>query len=418
MSTSDYTVTKLLEELRKLPENAVLPSVGIIRYGIKLIYDCILDWYTLEDQNTSNFDGVLLTGGLVDRNLTVKQMIPLIAECVKINPDACVLRENAWRTCLVQDLCLEVGFTLLGSGSTAFPENLQKEKAETCKKILDAASNSKTIVGPTELSESLQKANIRAGVFTRVGRVWSNGSPYILAQQENRENLRNINSVFTKKVIGDLAFHTCNVLKQDFDVMFPVIKVMPDPDDSFRKALEAAPKVDEDGVVTTVSTYYNGEKIVERTLNGQLHGIKERYYSSGKLAGTLNYQNDNCHGKSIVWYENGQKRTEFNYENGEKHGPYTMWSENGEIEEEGEYVHDVQKKKPKLVPTKKDNRFTMAVGKRVLVVEKFGTLSVLLGAYDSSDLYRDPDADKLPAPTSDDCSTAKQNGISCLSSYV
>jgi antitoxin component YwqK of YwqJK toxin-antitoxin module len=64
-------------------------------------------------------------------------------------------------------------------------------------------------------------------------------------------------------------------------------------------------------------------------LNGQRHGLWERFDENGNKLGEGNYLNGIKHGKWVIWDENQIKRFEFKYVNGVKSDLWSSWDENG-----------------------------------------------------------------------------------------
>lgn len=91
---------------------------------------------------------------------------------------------------------------------------------------------------------------------------------------------------------------------------------------------------------TYTSYYENGEKEVEKFYKeGKLQGKYTYYYSNGDIASEYYYNNDILEGQAIDWHaNNGQKKREYYYVNGEIEGKLTQWYGSGAIEREENYI--------------------------------------------------------------------------------
>jgi antitoxin component YwqK of YwqJK toxin-antitoxin module len=68
----------------------------------------------------------------------------------------------------------------------------------------------------------------------------------------------------------------------------------------------------------------------ENYVNGQKHGVQERWYDDGQQANKENYANNQKHGIQEAWHENGQQWCKENYVNGQQHGIQEEWFDNGQ----------------------------------------------------------------------------------------
>ena len=68
--------------------------------------------------------------------------------------------------------------------------------------------------------------------------------------------------------------------------------------------------------------------------NGQMHGINEWYYPSGKLKNSAEYKNNQEHGLSEHFYEDGQLQSHSTRINGKFQGKMLVYYENGQLKEE------------------------------------------------------------------------------------
>jgi antitoxin component YwqK of YwqJK toxin-antitoxin module len=76
--------------------------------------------------------------------------------------------------------------------------------------------------------------------------------------------------------------------------------------------------------------YANGNiKETGSYLNGERHGLWQRFDEKGNKLGEGNYMNGIKHGKWVIWDEKQIKRFEFNYINGVKSDLWCSWDENG-----------------------------------------------------------------------------------------
>ena len=65
--------------------------------------------------------------------------------------------------------------------------------------------------------------------------------------------------------------------------------------------------------------------------NGQLHGLKRRWYHTGQLSYEGNWKNGQRHGLARGWYDTGQLRQETHWKNGEPHGLSCEWYHTGQL---------------------------------------------------------------------------------------
>ena len=84
-------------------------------------------------------------------------------------------------------------------------------------------------------------------------------------------------------------------------------------------------------ITGNVVFYYVNGKIKETGsyLNGERHGLWQRFDEKGNKLGEGNYLGGIKHGKWVIWDENQIKRFEFNYINGVKSDLWCSWDENG-----------------------------------------------------------------------------------------
>jgi antitoxin component YwqK of YwqJK toxin-antitoxin module len=65
-------------------------------------------------------------------------------------------------------------------------------------------------------------------------------------------------------------------------------------------------------------------------VNGQKHGVQEKWYGDGQQEYKWNFVNGQKHGVQEKWYYNGRQEYKENYVNGQYHGVQEGWRRNGQ----------------------------------------------------------------------------------------
>tara|TARA_Y100000739_G_C20597292_1_gene461026 strand:+ start:488 stop:1156 length:669 start_codon:yes stop_codon:yes gene_type:complete len=85
----------------------------------------------------------------------------------------------------------------------------------------------------------------------------------------------------------------------------------------------------ENGIESGVQiTYYKSGKVhwESNIINGKTEGLKKSYYENGQLRILYNYKNGKRVGLAKFYYENGQLQSEWDYRNGSTDGPIIGWT--------------------------------------------------------------------------------------------
>ena len=71
--------------------------------------------------------------------------------------------------------------------------------------------------------------------------------------------------------------------------------------------------------------------------DGQMHGLRERYYVDGQLQDKMTYKDGQDDGPYEGYYENGQLSDKGSYKDGQADGSYERYDENGQLLEKGTF---------------------------------------------------------------------------------
>jgi antitoxin component YwqK of YwqJK toxin-antitoxin module len=90
--------------------------------------------------------------------------------------------------------------------------------------------------------------------------------------------------------------------------------------------------------------YHNGRQAnKENYVNGKKYGLQEDWYENGRQAYKWNYVNGQQHGVQEARFDNGQQQFKLNFVNGKEHGVQEYWYEDGQQDYKKYYLDGVEK---------------------------------------------------------------------------
>lgn len=455
-TTKPYTLSDLVQDLEKLDPNTKMRDFSVYFHSPLLVESegtCV----SLSENEPFETVVVSESGGM---NL-VADILARVRKYAKINPNA----------------PLKAGSGLLISGITMSPRLVSdsslvytSETVQKVKKLIDEVNSEAGSGNPItakDFSALLKNAGVTCRAsFTLIGNTWHLLKPNkITSKDYGCVPSEYLEELFIKYEDNPLTFYTCRIRPESYKKMFPTISPLKEKiaEELRRQSLDndgfwahctdlglggrmierykdvlcvtlhgmSEERTADDKPVWTrewrdgkkngEEIYYHANGKIKKTSfyeNNKLNGLVTEYDENGTVIRKTNYSNNLANGLLETFDKNGKLLTSYTYSQDIRDGPFVEYDSEGKVAAEGTYKDGTRKLKPpavpELVPTKLPTRFTLTVEDRKLIIEKVGTLKILIGATKADDT-ESVESDKIPAVTPQDRELAKKSGISVLS---